>query len=1385
MRTILSWFVVLAWAIPSVAVAKPEAHAGIAIPEALRPWVPWVLAGDEGKPARCPYTVGKQDELSCLWPSRLELALDSRGGSFTQEWFAYAEGQVTLPGDKEHWPLDVRLDGKPAQVTDDGTLPKLMLPAGRHVLQGRFAWDSLPESLQIPNTTGLVTLGIAGKRVDFPLRDAEGRLFLGKKADDADQADTVDVSVHRKLTDEAPLQLTTRLVLAVSGRSRELLLSRALPADFEPQSVDSGLPLRFEPDGRLRIQARPGSWTITLVARRVKGEKSITRPKPDGLWKEGEEVWVFEARPVLRVVNVEGVVAIDPAQTTLPDEWKKFPAYAVAPGATVVLAEQRRGDAQPPPDRLNLSRELWLDYDGGGYSVRDTISAQISQAWRLEMDPGTRLGQVTVNSEPQFITRLGPNGREGVELRTGEAQIQTQSRIEGTRHTIPAVSFAHDFQGVSAQLNVPPGWRLLYASGVDAASGTWIERWTLMDLFILMLVAIVVGRLYGVWAGVLAGLALALTLVEYEAPRTIWFAVIICEALVRALRDGRLLTLVRLVRAGVWIAVVAISLPFAIHQVRKGMHPGFDQSDADEEPATLYKRKDVSADQARYVQMALKATPAALPEANEQGAMAGLQGVEGKAARGYAKKQGLYGLRGSLSASAPQQATRMAQNVAQYDPSMELQTGQGVPNTSAYALATLGFNGPVSRGQVMHVYLIPPWLNGVLAFLRVGLLAALAWLLLRRPLRLTGAWMARQPLMVGLTVLVLLVVPAQAGAADFPSKELLDDLKERLLEQPECAPDCTAINDLLVEAVPGELRLRLRVTAAARTSLPLPGDASSWLPGSVRIDGKPAAGLSRDQAGTLWLAVEPGSFTVELAGSLPSRETVQIPLPRKPRHASARARGYLVNGIHEDGAVDESITLSREDKSAGGGRDENSAPVLPPFLRVERTLMLGLKWEVQTRVARETPKGAPVAIEIPLLAGESVTTPGIRVERVRGVASLSLGPNDHEITWQSTLSEVPVLHLRAAPEGATRWFETWRVQVGPTWHPTFTGIPPIHHSQGSATREPTWRPWPGEEVHIALEKPKGVGGQTLTIDASTLDVSPGLRSSRMQLTLELRASRGMQHRLTLPSDAEIESVTDGRAQQPIRQEAGKLVLDVTPGQHSFQIAWRQPLGLSALFHAPQVNLGMPSANSHVTFSLGSAPRWVLWLGGPRLGPAVHVWSVLVVLLLAGWALARVRLTPLRIRDWVLLGLGVLQLDTGWALVMPLALLALGWRAQRQPGNRAWLYDLGQLALVGVTLVALAVLAAAVREGLLRAPNMHIMGNQSHAALLRWYQDRATEILPQPFMLSLPILAYRLAMLAWALWLALSCVRWAGWAWSSFKQHGLWQPLRRKITPKQP
>ena len=60
---------------------------------------------------------------------------------------------------------------------------------------------------------------------------------------------------------------------------------------------------------------------------------TASAPAPGGPWKEGEEVWVFEAAPTLRVVTVEGLPSVDPQQTTLPDDWKRLPAYLLAPGA--------------------------------------------------------------------------------------------------------------------------------------------------------------------------------------------------------------------------------------------------------------------------------------------------------------------------------------------------------------------------------------------------------------------------------------------------------------------------------------------------------------------------------------------------------------------------------------------------------------------------------------------------------------------------------------------------------------------------------------------------------------------------------------------------------------------------------------------------------------------------------------------------------------------------------------------------------------------------------------------------------------------------------------------------------------------------------------------
>ncbi len=49
--------------------------------------------------------------------------------------------------------------------------------------------------------------------------------------------------------------------------------------------------------------------------------------------------------------------------------------------------------------------------------------------------------------------------------------------------------------------------------------------------------------------------------------------------------------------------------------------------------------------------------------------------------------------------------------------------------------------------------------------------------------------------------------------------------------------------------------------------------------------------------------------------------------------------------------------------------------------------------------------------------------------------------------------------------------------------------------------------------------------------------------------------------------------------------------------------------------------------------------------------------------------------------------------------------------------------------------------------------MQIAGNGSALESLRWTADRIPGALPRPLVISVPLLVYRLAMLAWALWLA--------------------------------
>src|SRR5919106_3270177 len=177
----------------------------------------------------------------CAWPTQLELELNQSEGTFVQRWQVYAESWVKLPGVQNQWPQDITLNGKPVPVLEREGRPALSLVPGKHALRGHFFWERLPESIAIPQDTGIVALKLNGKSVAYPLIE-DGALWLrereaGRKAREG-AGDRLDLQVFRRVIDEVPLELITRVEIDVAGDPRAILLGTALLPGLIPLRLD-------------------------------------------------------------------------------------------------------------------------------------------------------------------------------------------------------------------------------------------------------------------------------------------------------------------------------------------------------------------------------------------------------------------------------------------------------------------------------------------------------------------------------------------------------------------------------------------------------------------------------------------------------------------------------------------------------------------------------------------------------------------------------------------------------------------------------------------------------------------------------------------------------------------------------------------------------------------------------------------------------------------------------------------------------------------------------------------------------------------------------------------------------------------------------------------
>jgi hypothetical protein len=296
------------------------------------------------------------------------------------------------------------------------------------------------------------------------------------------------------------------------------------------------------------------------------------------------------------------------------------------------------------------------------------------------------------------------------------------------------------------------------------------------------------------------------------------------------------------------------------------------------------------------------------------------------------------------------------------------------------------------------------------------------------------------------------------------------------------------------------------------------------------------------------------------------------------------------------------------------------------------------------------------------------------------------------------------------------------------------------------------------------------------------EVNLGDRQRTSTLDLALTSSLGEDFFVSLPTGAQITTLSRDGKDIPARMDNGRVVVPLQPGEVNVRIAWKTSIPIATRSQVEGVALPVESANINTVVNV-PADRWVLWTSGPLRGPAVRFWTVLALSIVLAVVLGRLRSSPLRTFEWVLLGLGLTQ------VTLPEALLVVGWLFLLVWRNRPsfqkltpGFFNVGQVFVVVSTFVALGVLIRAVAAGLLGSPEMFITGNGSTAGSLQWYLDRAGTSLPQPGVGSVSVWWYRLAMLVWALWLAAATLRWLARGWNAFTQGGAFRSMRKPVAP---
>jgi len=1378
------------------------AYANNVIPSDLKQWAAWVLKDDLNH--NCPRDANNVRQ--CIWSGELDLSLDDRRLHFHQKWTAFGPGQLSLPYENGAYLESVSLNEASAILSsDDLDRPSIAVNVGDYEVEGVLVLPAQMQSVALGEKTGIVRLEINGQQVIQPAV-FHGELSLqtiehtNNETKIPQEKESVDVQVWRQISQAIPIQMTTVIDLTVTGKARNLDLGKVLPTEMQILGINnsSGLPVSLSSSGELLVQVDPGHSQISINTQR-KGE-SNQYALPENALLPGNEIWSFERDVNLTPLKVDGPEIYDASRlNNYPNPWLSAPTFLMARSQPLRLEAVAEIENQKEQSALSSRRAYWMDFKGSGYFYRDTVTGRRGELKRINSVNNHNLLHATFNySEDQVITLDPDTKMKGVELRGTDVSLVAQGRIENGALSKQAWDAPMD--SVAIDINVPPGTRIFHVTGATSSSGSWIEQWQLLDFFLVIIVSIAFFKLFGLYGGLTALAGMILTVHEPGAPQLIWLAIILLAGLSKAAPSGSLVKNINKMRLGVLMVALLLIVPFAINQVRTGLHPQLLHGDLSQHgQVTETSSSELAKDQSHLLKEEIL-------DSYRDFALESDEDMEEAMARGLFTE--------TDNAPRLNKATQAWGDEDIFNPNFKAQSGIGIPS---WSWKTVSLKFDTQHDEAIMLVALHKTGNMLFQFAQAALLLIMLVIaFFNKPLHLLIAPLQNKKSTGGLstfnTVSGLLFISLTAGtvmlgaypqsalADNYPSAELLDELRVQLLKPNECHPSCDFFNALSVKMDDAALHLiaDYHMEAAGLVILPGGGD---WRPESVTLEeGTPlvvnsqgqfmgGGQLARVSQGVLTSYLPKGRHRVLLTGSLPVAASFDLLLPDKPNkivvqpHPSWDMAGVYNHKVTRHGVSFINKRHDTDTQAPQGGLAPLPRTHIDSFFEVKRTLTLGEEWRVNTQIRRTSSDRSAISIEIPLIEAERLIESDPRqILNMGNEVRLNFNQDQRYLQFSSRLDPISKLTLHSGSFDAP-YIEKWALNTSPLWHIDTLGIQNLGSFNRQGMQSLSWSPKPMSKLQIhayALEGARDVGLVASRVERAVWTVALADEKVNFSLSMTTNAAFNNPVTLTLPQGANLKSVQRDGLQLPPITSKGRLVnLDLPAGQHHFELKGIIDEGISSAYTLPNVDFGMPVTNYSTRLKTRnqSDKRWFLALSSDAVGPAVLFWGELVVLLLISFALGRKRYAHLATWQWALLSIGFLQLHFVSLFVLAGTFIAFRYRQHHAAElmTHRWRHNVLQVALAVLFVVALGTITAVIAGALMSQPEMQIKGNGSSALTMNWYQDgifKGHPVMPITIY-SVPLWLHKLGMLLWSLWLSYSLIIWAKVLWGNWTYKWHW------------